>query len=160
MSDLAEISVAASPADMPAVRALFEEYERSAHAGLGACFEEFARELAGLPGDYAPPAGRILLASSEEAAVGVVGLRPLAGRSCEIKRLFVRPAARGRGLGRALVERALGEADTAGYRTVRLETHETMDAAIALYRGLGFREISSYAGREDARIISFERPLG
>ena len=131
------IVVATTPEQIGTVAALFREYASS--LGVDLSFQHFEEELASLPGDYAPPRGRLLLASE-----GCVALRPLDGDICEMKRLYVRPSARGTGLGRALIERAIDEARAIGYRAMRLDTLPAMHAAKSLYRELGFREIEPY----------------
>jgi ribosomal protein S18 acetylase RimI-like enzyme len=108
-------------------------------------FQDFAQELASLPGTYAPPAGALLVAEIANTEVGCVGLRPLEPPSiAELKRLYVRPAGRGRGVGRALTEVALAAARAIGYQRVRLDTLPTMTEARRLYAHLGFREIPPY----------------
>ena len=123
-------------------RELFCEYESDTQLDL--CFQNFEAELAGLPGAYAPPEGRLLLAYYEELLAGCVALRKIEDGVCEMKRLFVRPAFRGQGIGRALVTRVIDEARTAGYRRMRLDTLARMRPAIALYESLGFRRIEAY----------------
>lgn len=157
-SDGAVIRPAAGAADIGDVRALFIEYARSLDFSL--CFQGFDAEIASLPGAYAPPGGCILLARADDRAVGVVAVRPLAGDTCEMKRLYVRPEGRGTGLGRSLAEAIVIAARRAGYRAMRLDTHESMTAAVALYRSLGFTEIAAYYDNPLAGIHYFERRLG
>ncbi len=121
------------------VRALFLEYARD--LGFSLCFQGFDQELAQLPGHYAPPRGALLLAPGQ----GCVALRPLEGATAEMKRLYLRLAFRGQGLGRALAQAAIDEARALGYSRLVLDTVKgTMDRAIAMYRALGFREIAPY----------------
>jgi putative acetyltransferase len=125
------------------VRGLFVEYAQSLNFSL--CFQLFDVELAELPGKYAPPRGRLLLAESEGDVAGCVALRGLEPGICEMKRLYVRPEFRGRGLGRKLAEAVCREAKEAGYKSIRLDTVEpAMKDAVELYRRLGFREIAPY----------------
>jgi ribosomal protein S18 acetylase RimI-like enzyme len=124
------------------VRRLLEEY--AASIGFDLAFQGFERELNDLPGEYAPPHGALLVARVGAEAVGCAGLRPLGPGVCELKRLYVRPGNRRSGAGRALTEAAIAAGRTLGYERMRLDTVPSMEAARALYRSLGFREIEPY----------------
>jgi ribosomal protein S18 acetylase RimI-like enzyme len=125
------------------VRELFVEYAGTLDFDL--CFQDFDAELATLPGKYAAPAGCILLAFEDDQAAGCVAMRPFEGTRCEMKRLYVRPAFRGRRIGEALVDRFTAEARRKGYQSAVLDTVEPlMSRAIAMYKRLGFREIPPY----------------
>jgi putative acetyltransferase len=139
------------------VRRLFEEYVAS--VGADHCFQGFAQEVASLPGNYVPPRGRLLLARQNDNAAGCVALRPLEVGVCEMKRLYVRPQFRGSGLGRRLIARIIEEATEAGYRQMRLDSLPSMQAAISLYRQLGFRERSPYRADPVAGTVFLELPL-
>lgn len=135
-----------SPAEMEAVRTIFREYADT--LGVDLCFQDFETELAGLPGDYGAPRGALLLAQVEGAIAGCCALRPLDTadypNASEMKRLYVRKAFRGFGLGRELVEAMLDRARQAGYACVLLDTLDDMESARALYADLGFEEIPPY----------------
>jgi ribosomal protein S18 acetylase RimI-like enzyme len=155
----ATIAPARTPADLAIVAGLFRAYADSLSVDLA--YQDFAAELAGLPGKYAPPAGALLLArDAAGVALGCIALRPLDPPAvCEMKRLFVAPAGRGLGLGRALVEAALAAARTAGYREMRLDTLPDMTAAIALYRQTGFRPVPAYYDTPVASTLFLGRSL-
>ena len=133
---------AAGAADLPELRRMMAEYQQ--WLALDLSFQHFAREVEALPGEYAPPTGALLIAQTSEDASGMVALRRLDAGRAEMKRLFVRPAARGSGLGRALAQRVIDEARALGYRELVLDTLPVMENAHALYATLGFRPISPY----------------
>jgi putative acetyltransferase len=132
-----------SPDQIAQARELFLEYAQS--LGFSLCFQNFDRELAGLPGDYAPPGGRLLLAEYRGQLAGCVALHQLAPGVCEMKRLYLRPQFRGKGLGRVLAETVIDAARLTNCRKMRLDTVEpVMPNAVAMYRRLGFKEIEPY----------------
>jgi putative acetyltransferase len=140
--DPAKIIHAASAEEISAVRDLMREYAGT--LGVDLSYQNFDRELQSLPGEYAPPAGTLLLAIAGDEAAGCVAIRPLAEKFCEMKRLYVRPAWRSTGLGKRLVEAALDDARRNGYEYVRLDTLPAMISARHLYASLGFRPIAPY----------------
>jgi len=137
-----EFVMAKSKDDIEEIRRLFLEYAGSLDFDL--CFQDFDRELRELPGEYAEPDGRLILAKCDGRCVGCVGLRRLEGDICEMKRLYVKPDYRGTGIGRELASRIIAEARAIGYRRMRLDTISDMVEAITLYRSLGFVEIDPY----------------
>ncbi len=141
-----QLRTAESPADLSAIRSLFLDYQ--AYLGIDLCFQGFAQELDRLPGDYAEPAGLLLLASVDGSPAGCCAFRSLSSsdhlNACEMKRLFVRPAFRGLGIGRLLVEEVMARAAMAGYSNMLLDTLSDMEAARALYQEVGFVEVAPY----------------
>jgi ribosomal protein S18 acetylase RimI-like enzyme len=149
---------AAGPEDIAAARRLFLSYIRWLAIDLS--YQNVDEELATLPGAYAPPAGRLLLARVAGETVGCVALRPLEPGICEMKRLWVEPGFAGHGIGRALAERIVAEARAIGYRRMRLDTlPERMPAAQHLYRALGFVEIPPYYHNPVPNVVMLELPL-
>jgi ribosomal protein S18 acetylase RimI-like enzyme len=152
------IRPATSAADVEACRRLFREYADS--LGFDLCFQSFEQELADLPGRYAPPSGRLLLATVGGEPAGCVALKPLGDGACEMKRLYVRPAHRGLKLGRALAEAVIREAAALGYAAMRLDTvPSVMGSAVGLYRSLGFRDIPPYCVNPIPGALYLERRL-
>ena len=135
---------AQSEHEIQQVRELFAEYV--AWLGINLCFQNYEKELAELPGDYAPPSGRLLLVLDEDGgAAGCAALRELGNGICEMKRLFVRPEFRGQHIGERLVDLVLSDARAIGYQHIRLDTLPgKMDRAIAMYRARGFKDIAPY----------------
>jgi GNAT superfamily N-acetyltransferase len=152
------LAQAESTAQIAQARELFLEYAQS--LGFSLCFQSFDKELAGLPGDYAPPEGRLLLVDYEGQLAGCVALHRLELHICEMKRLYLRPQFRGKGLGRALAERIITEARQIGYHRMRLDTVEpVMKDAVAMYRKLGFREVAPYRPNPMAGAMYMELEL-
>jgi len=153
-----EITPTTSAPQIETIRALFTEYAQS--LGFSLCFQGFDEELAGLPGAYVPPQGRLFLATVDGQPAGCVALRPLPGDACELKRLYVRPAFRATGLGRQLMDRILAEARGIGYRRMRLTSVVgEMDRAIAMYQRYGFTEVAPYDDHPVAGTIWMELEL-
>ena len=158
MNPRLSLQQAESPAQIAQARELFLEYADS--LGFSLCFQSFDQELAGLPGDYAPPDGRLLLAEYRGQPAGCVALHKLDSEICEMKRLYLRPQLRGRGVGRALAEAVIAEARAIGYRKMRLDTVEpAMPNAVAMYRRLGFVEIAPYRTNPIAGALYMELAL-
>jgi GNAT superfamily N-acetyltransferase len=139
---MTKIIPALSDERIETARALFREYANA--LGVDLCFQGFEAELAALPGDYAPPSGRLYLALEEENPSGCVGLRRISNEFCELKRLYVRPLYRGKGIGRRLVREAVKGARRIGYQRMRLDTLPTMKRAQQLYISMGFKPILPY----------------
>jgi ribosomal protein S18 acetylase RimI-like enzyme len=141
--NLMRLTQVTSDEEVQQAQAMFEEY--AVWLALNLCFQNFAKELAELPGEYAPPSGRLFLAREDDQTAGCVALRKIGDGIGEMKRLYVRPEFRGQGLGRTLTETLLREAREIGYRRVRLDTLPgKMDQAITMYRSLGFKNIEPY----------------
>jgi GNAT superfamily N-acetyltransferase len=148
-----------SPSQIAQARELFREYEKA--LGISLCFQNFDQELASLPGGYAPPSGRLLLATDEGQLAGCAALHPLEPGICEMKRLYLRPAFRGKGLGRIMVETIIREARAIGYHRLRLDTIEPlMKDAVRTYRKIGFREIAPYCANPCEGALYMELDLG
>jgi ribosomal protein S18 acetylase RimI-like enzyme len=148
---------AAEPWRIEQARTLILEYTKALGIDLG--FQGFAREMADFPGTYSPPSGRLLLALNGSEAAGCVGIRGLAPDTCEMKRLYVRPAYRGQSLGKRLAEAALEQARTIGYSAMYLDTLPEMDAAIRLYQTLGFQRTEPYYANPIPGALFFELRL-
>jgi ribosomal protein S18 acetylase RimI-like enzyme len=132
-----------SAEEIEQTRQLFQEYVT--WLGVNLCFQNYDKEVAGLPGEYVPPTGRLYLANEHDETAGCIALRKLGDDICEMKRLYVRPQFRRQGLGRTLVDRIIEDARQIGYRRMRLDTLPgKMDQAIAMYRSLGFKDIERY----------------
>jgi putative acetyltransferase len=149
---------AESQAQIAQARELFLEYAHS--LGFSLCFQNFDKELAGLPGDYAPPEGRLLLVEYDAHLAGCVALHKLDPGICEMKRLYLRRQFRGKGLGRVIAERIIAEARQIGYQRMRLDTVEpVMKDAVAMYHKLGFKEIAPYRANPIAGALYMELEL-
>lgn len=152
------ITQAETPTQIAQARELFLEYAQS--LGFSLCFQNFDKELATLPGDYAPPEGRLLLAEWEGQPAACVALHKLEPGICEMKRLYLRPQFRGKGLGRVLADRIISEAREIAYRRMRLDTVEpVMKDAVAMYRRIGFCEIAAYCPNPIAGALYMELQL-
>jgi len=155
---MTEIFQAESQDQIDAARALFREYE--AWLGLDLCFQGFEEELNNLPGKYALPDGRLFLAYSDGALAGCIAMRKLSTGICEMKRLFVRDAFRGRRIGNELIQKIIEEALDAGYSKMRLDTYPAkMGKAVDLYRSYDFREIAPYYNNPYEGVLFMELDL-
>ena len=143
--------------EMDEVRNLFREYQDFLDFDL--CFQSFERELADLPGDYALPMGCLYLALQEQNIVGSIAIRPLKNEVCEMKRLYLRPPARSRGLGRALCTTVIDWAQKVGYKKMKLDTVSKLQSAIQLYRNLGFLPCEQYCENPQPDVEFFELSL-
>lgn len=149
---------AESAAHVAQARELFQEYAQS--LGVNLCFQNFEQELARLPGHYAPPDGRLLLAEYDGQMAGCVALHKWEDGICEMKRLYLRPSFRGKGLGRVIAEKIIAEARSIGYQRMRLDTiGPLMKDAVEMYRKLGFREIAPYRPNPIAGAMYMELQL-
>lgn len=147
----------AKPDDIPVVRQLFIEYQE--WLGVDLCFQGFAEELTELPGAYARPSGNLFLAFFDHEPVGCAGVRAIDSVACEMKRLFVREAARGQGIGHCLARRVLREGQKLGYQVLRLDTLDHMGAALRLYELMGFSRIPAYYDNPIEGAVFMEKRL-
>lgn len=153
-----KIAQAENGTDIENASTLFREYE--AWLGLDLCFQGFEEELRYLPGKYAPPEGRLYLAFVNDDLAGCIALRKLADGICEMKRLYLRENARGKGLGNMLIEKLIAEARLIGYKTMRLDTYPPkMAKAVKLYESHGFRSISPYYDNPHEGVLFMELNL-
>lgn len=161
MPERAAANFIVRPAEAPElsdIEALFRAYAAGLPVDLSA--QGFDRELAELPGAYAPPKGALLIArGGDGAALGCIALRPLSESACEVKRLFVRPQARGTGVGKALVAAIIDAAAGIGYREIKLDTLDHMQGAVRLYRSFGFAPIPSYGTHPYEGLVCFGKTL-
>ncbi|POF31733.1 GNAT family N-acetyltransferase [Roseibium marinum] len=153
------ISSVETAEDLDVVKSLFRAYVD--WLGIDLSYQGFEEELAGMPGKYSRPSGGLYLAKDPDgSSLGCVGLRPFADKgACEMKRLYVLPAGRGRGVGGALIDRVLATATHAGYREMLLDTLPSMTGAIKLYRAAGFEEIPAYYETPISETVFFRKAL-
>jgi GNAT superfamily N-acetyltransferase len=154
---VAEVVEARTKSRVASAKSLIEEYSTSLGIDLG--FDRFDSEMAEFPGAYARPAGRLLLAIERDDAAGVVALRKLSENTCEMKRLYVRPDFRGKGIGRKLATRVIQEARGIGYSRMRLDTLSSLKEAVSLYESLGFRRIAPYRFNPHEGVVYMELSL-
>lgn len=148
---------ASSEHDLNTVKSLFAEYVSS--LGYELNFDHFDRDIKELPGKYAPPDGRLLLAECDDDVAGCVAMRKIDNDVCEMKRLWVRPFFRGEDIGRALAEKLIDEARSIGYKKMLLDTISTMTEALTLYKSLGFKETEPYYDSPVEEAVYFEKDL-
>jgi GNAT superfamily N-acetyltransferase len=146
-----EITLASTPGELNEIRGLWSEYWDSLR--LPPEFQNFAQELDSLPGAYAAPKGRLLLARIEDQPAGSAAFRPLNAHSCEAKRLYVRPEHRRKGIGKALLGRLLADARAAGYSDMYADTLSTMESALLMYKEVGFAEVPPYSANPTPNAI-------
>lgn len=160
MTGAFDIAPARSGEDIETTREMFSEYQQWLNVDL--CFQDFENELAGLPGKYQPPAGEIYIARDQGAVAGIIAVRPVGDpdeKMCEMKRLYVRQAWRGRGLGRQLAELVIGFAGKAGYRRMVLDTLPQLETAKSMYARMGFGEIAPYYHNPLPGVVYMEKLL-
>ncbi|HEX6279509.1 MAG TPA: GNAT family N-acetyltransferase [Pyrinomonadaceae bacterium] len=155
---MVQIIQAANGADIDDARAIFREYEQ--WLGLSLCFQSFEEELATLPGKYTPPDGRLYLARIDGEIVGCIAMRRIGVDVCEMKRLYLRESARGKGVGLTLIEKVIDDARSIGYTKMRLDTYPPkMGKAVRLYESHGFYEIPSYYDNPHGKTLFMEKLL-
>ena len=155
---MTEITQAITEQQVADARALFREYE--AWLGMSLCFQNFEEEVASLPGKYAPPGGRLYVAYDAREPIGCIALRGIEPGICEMKRLFLRDAARGKGVGVRLIERVIEDARGIGYEKMRLDTFPPkMGKAVSLYEAHGFYEIPAYYDNPHDGVLYMEKAL-
>jgi GNAT superfamily N-acetyltransferase len=153
-----DIVQARSPQHTVDAQLLFRDYET--WFGISLCFQNFDDEVANLPGKYAPPEGRLYLAYEGDEPIGCIALRKLEDGICEMKRLFVRDVGRGKGIGKMLIDKIIGEAVTIGYQRMRLDTYPPkMGKAVSLYEAYGFYEIPAYYDNPHDGVLYIEKRL-
>ena len=155
---MTEITQAITEQQVADARALFREYE--AWLGMSLCFQNFEEEVASLPGKYAPPSGRLYVAYDAREPIGCIALRGIEPGICEMKRLYLRDAARGKGVGVRLIERVIEDARGIGYEKMRLDTFPPkMGKAVSLYEAHGFYEIPAYYDNPHDGVLYMEKAL-
>jgi putative acetyltransferase len=155
---MTEITLAATEGQIADARALFRDYE--AWLGMSLCFQNFEEEVATLPGKYAPPRGRLYVAYDNREPIGCIALREIAPGICEMKRLYLRDAARGKGVGVSLIEQIIADAREIGYEKMRLDTYPPkMGKAVSLYEAHGFYEIPAYYDNPHDGVLYMEKVL-